>query len=448
MDDMALIRHDRSGPYYSNLGAIIHRDFFRYSSTTFSLQLSRALPTSYNLQLAWAVRYEMTITTIEKIPSPYVHHVIELPSPSEGEPSTKISCLLHPTLIPLLPSPSATPMIEDPPYEVHNTLTKGFGMFAKRPISKGSLIITEHPAYILPGFASNKVSLEDFEEVWRRLPREVGKEVASMANCRTLEESPSIIDGVARTNALTIQLEFPSNFPDKSPGAKHYGGLFLKIGRCNHSCGINAGWEWDFSTLSSTLFALRDIEAGEEITNTYVHPLQSKADRWKKLQPDYRFDCDCPWCNHKDEAEQAASDRDREYIGTYVPTRPTYVKWAIDLCLPDDFVINSHLAVLPIIRKEGLHRLLPLFMEDIVRCYAELGDEENFRLWAEETVQLCRTGQKELAEEFSLMLQNPQRNCAKWGQRKRLQEERMQQDLNYDFEADDTLINLFGTSPP
>ncbi|KAF5340667.1 hypothetical protein D9611_007455 [Ephemerocybe angulata] len=376
----------------------------------------------------------------------YVHHVIELPSSVPNQPTVKISCLLHPTVIPLLPAPSAAPVDHSPPYELRDTPQKGVGMFAKQFIPKGSLILVEHPAYIIPGFATNAVSYEDFETVGRGIPDSLYEEVASMANCRTSAESPSIIDGIARTNALSVQLKFPSDFPSDSPGAKDYGGLFPKIARCNHSCGMNAGWEWDLSTLSSTLFALRDIELGEEITNTYVDLLQSRADRWKRLQPDYRFDCDCPWCNHEGKASQMESDRNREYIATYLSTRPTYAKWSIDPCLPDAFVINSHLAVLPIIRKEGLHRLLPLFMEEIVRCYAELGDKESFKAWAEDTLQLCRVGYKDLAGELRRMLEDPQKNVRSWARRKRIQEENKHQD-RYEFEADDSFLNLFGTSP-
>ncbi|KAJ3502509.1 hypothetical protein NMY22_g18559 [Coprinellus aureogranulatus] len=305
----------------------------------------------------------------------YVHHVIELPSILSGVQPTKISCLLNPSMVPLLPSPTVALTDLDPPYEVLSTPHKGFGMFAKRPIPKGSLILIEHPACIIPGFASDDLTTEDYEKVGRSIPPEVYAEVEKMANCRTKEECPTTIEGVARTNALTLGLEFPPGFDkvDPRPVARHYGGLFLKIGRCNHSCGPNAAWKWDFPSLSSTLFALRDIRAGDEICHTYVNPLQSREERWKKLKPDYRFECDCPWCTLPTPEAQAESDRNREYVGMYLQTRPTYSKWSVDPCLPDTFVIDSHLAVSQIIKKEGLDRLIPLFMEEIVRCSLSSG---------------------------------------------------------------------------
>ncbi|KAJ3533417.1 hypothetical protein NMY22_g7343 [Coprinellus aureogranulatus] len=371
----------------------------------------------------------------------YVHHVIELSSTSPGIQPIKISCLLHPSMVPLLPSPTAALTDPDPPYEILSTPHKGFGMFAKRPIPKGSLILIEHPAYIIPGFASDDLTTDDYEQVGRSIPPEVYAEVEKMANCRTKEECPTTIEGVARTNALTLGMEFPPDFDkvDPRPTARHYGGLFLKIGRCNHSCGPNAAWKWDFPSLSSTLFALRDIRQGEEICHTYVNPLQSREERWKKLKPDYRFECDCPWCTLPTPEAQAESDRNREYVGMYLQTRPTYSKWSIDPCLPDTFVIDSHLAVSQIIRKEGLDRLIPLFMEEIVRCLAELGDEHEFKRWAGETIKLCHVGNAQLAQELEKILEDPEKNCPTWGRRKRLKagSERKSQD-QYDFDTDDT----------
>lgn len=344
-------------------------------------------------------------------------------------------------MVPLLPQPTAATRDEDPPYEVKETAYKGFGMFANRFIPKGSHILTEHPAYIIPGFASDKVSFEDYEHVGRLIPQPLFAEVEKMANCRSKEECPSLIEGVARTNALTLGLQFPPDFDeiDPRPTARHYGGLFLKIGRCNHSCGPNAAWKWDFASLSSTLFALRDIKPGEEICHTYVHPLQSRAKRWKKLKPDYRFECDCPWCTLPTPEAQEESDKNREYVGMYLQTRPSYAKWSTDLCLPDTFVIDSHLAVSTVIRKEGLDRLIPLFLEEIVRCLAELGDEHEFRRWAGETIKLCRVGNRPLAEELEMILQNPEKNCPKWGRRKRMREEpRRKSEEQYDFDSDDS----------
>jgi len=41
----------------------------------------------------------------------------------------------------------------------------------------------------------------------------------------------------------------------------------------------------------------------------------------------------------------------------------------------------------PWVVEEGLDALMPVFSEEIMMCYAELGDEERFRVYAEETLQ-------------------------------------------------------------
>ncbi|RXW22477.1 hypothetical protein EST38_g3377 [Candolleomyces aberdarensis] len=307
--------------------------------------------------------------------------------------------------------------MDDPPFKVIDTPTKGFGMFAARPISKGSLIFVEHPIFIVPAMPLPKgPGFQVYEQVGSGIPEDQYQEMTTMANCRDFEECPSIVEGVARTNALNLEFRFPSIFDGS--GGRHYGGAFLKINRCNHSCGPNAAYKWNLSLLSATLYALRDIQEGEEITITYADPLQPRSDRWKKLQPDYRFTCDCPWCTHSDSAAQEESDNSREYLQTYVATHPSYRKWSADPCLPDNHVIDAHLSALPVIQREGLDALLPLFMEEILRCYGELGNEAEFKAWTEKTIELCSVGDRKLAQELKRYLENPQKNFPRWAKRR------------------------------
>jgi hypothetical protein len=307
--------------------------------------------------------------------------------------------------------------MEDPPFKVIDTPTKGFGMFAARSIPKGSLIFVEHPVFIVPAMPLPKgPGFHVYEQVGSSIPEDQYREMTTMANCRDAEECASIVEGVARTNALNLEFLFPSNFDGS--GGRHYGGAFLKINRCNHSCGPNAAYKWNLSLLSATLYALRDIQVGEEITITYANPLQPRPDRWRKLQPDYRFTCDCPWCTHSDSSAQEESDKSREYLQTYVATHPSYRKWSADPCLPDHHVIDAHLSVLPVIQREGLDALLPLFMEEILRCHGELGNEAEFEAWTEKTITLCSVGDGKLAQELKRYLENPQKNFPRWGKRR------------------------------
>lgn len=73
-------------------------------------------------------------------------------------------------------------------------------------------------------------------------------------------------------------------------------------------------YRFDESTLSLSVFALRDVSPGEELTYSYLDPLSSApyADRAALLASQWGFSCACPIC--ADTAARAASDRRRTSI--------------------------------------------------------------------------------------------------------------------------------------
>lgn len=68
-----------------------------------------------------------------------------------------------------------------------------------------------------------------------------------------------------------------------------------KISACNHSCSPNAEVVFAGPT-DIRLFALKDIEIGEEITICYGSPTQSRAQRRSFIKQAYNFDCSCERC--------------------------------------------------------------------------------------------------------------------------------------------------------
>lgn len=164
----------------------------------------------------------------------YVLHTIVLASSTNDSESTVISCLLNPSLISLLPdSPFAQDSVQssNTTYRVLQTPRKGFGMFATRDIPAGELIAIEHPALILPAASLPE---EAYNEIGLQLPDKRRAELMAMANSRTAEECPSPVEGIVRTNALALQLKFPTSMMNDTPDAKLYGGVYPLLNRCNH----------------------------------------------------------------------------------------------------------------------------------------------------------------------------------------------------------------------
>ncbi|KAF8516572.1 hypothetical protein BU17DRAFT_76629 [Hysterangium stoloniferum] len=330
-----------------------------------------------------------------------------------------ISTLLHPSMVPLLPpTPPAVPFPEDPSFEIKQTPYKGAGMFSTRDIAAGELILAEHPVIILP---NKPIPYDDaYDELELQLPVSQREEMLTLTNCRPYEECHTSVEGIARTNALALQFKFPEEMKDQG---REYGGIFLKINRCNHSCGPNAAPKWSLDTLSSSLYALRPIRAGEEITITYIDPTHPQSDRVAKLQQNYRFTCDCPHCSLVLDDQVQKSNEARMQLRDWFHTHPTFTKWHTDLCRSDDTVISSHLAALDLIDQEGMHGLQGLFLEEIALCYAVLGDEEQFKYWGQRFVERCRVEDDGMTREIRGWLEREdKRQWKKWAWRKKQQE--------------------------
>lgn len=73
-------------------------------------------------------------------------------------------------------------------------------------------------------------------------------------------------------------------------------------------------YRFNETTLTLTLFALRDIAQGEELSYSYLDPLSTplQKDRHAALRSQWGFTCTCPIC--ADPNSRAASDRRREEI--------------------------------------------------------------------------------------------------------------------------------------
>lgn len=165
------------------------------------------------------------------------------------------------------------------------------------------------------------------------------------------------------------------------------------------------------------MYALRPILAGEEITKTYVDPSLPRSERIAHLQENYGFTCDCQWCNLPTTSSSLDSDATRAALRIRLLTHPSYPKWSTDLARADDVVLNSHFDALQLIEQEGMHGLQGIYLEEIALCYAILGDEDRFRMWAERLVRRCKVEDSKLANQFESYLDDVRR-FKRWAWRK------------------------------
>jgi SET domain-containing protein len=77
--------------------------------------------------------------------------------------------------------------------------------------------------------------------------------------------------GIFHTNSL----------PAEAVGNK--GAIFLEAYRINYACNNNVQKDWNEKIKRHTVYAIRDINKGEEITITYLGPLKNCKARQKAL---------------------------------------------------------------------------------------------------------------------------------------------------------------------
>jgi SET domain len=157
--------------------------------------------------------------------------------------------------------------------------------------------MAERPLFILPPNATPFESNHQIEQ----LP--VKSKADFLALCNSFPELGHY--GIVRTNAFG--LGSVADNEQRRPG------LFLNLSRLNHSCIPNCERWWDEAKEVETLYSLRDIEKGEELTIYYGEIISRRDTRQNLLRQVWRFECQCECCGLPGE-EQVKSDVRRETI--------------------------------------------------------------------------------------------------------------------------------------
>ncbi|KAJ7782635.1 hypothetical protein B0H16DRAFT_463413 [Mycena metata] len=199
---------------------------------------------------------------------------------------------------------------------------KGKGLFSTRALKAGDLILTERPLLVCaravvilrpPNFSDaqySQYSLDHLEKVTEiavgRMRPEAKAAFMALANCH-MEDGSGPLFGVVRTNGLSLG--------GLRPGVRGemgtYNATCKDISRLNHSCFPNTASRFDMASFSYSLYAVRDIADGEELTYQYTAVGVPAAERKKALAPS-GFVCTCTACT-----DAATSDARRSNIAAF-----------------------------------------------------------------------------------------------------------------------------------
>ncbi|KAF6825592.1 hypothetical protein CPLU01_10170 [Colletotrichum plurivorum] len=103
--------------------------------------------------------------------------------------------------------------------------------------------------------------------------------------------------GIARTNGLPLGADTSE------------GGIFLEASRINHSCKHNAQNTWNSELGQITIHAIREIEAGEEITISYLAVSATYVAAQAQLRSVFGFTCTCERCSLPESKREKSDTR-------------------------------------------------------------------------------------------------------------------------------------------
>lgn len=202
-------------------------------------------------------------------------------------------------------------------YEVRPVPGKGMGVVATALIRRGELIMANTASYMIDYAVFNGLSPEEYTHLQAHavdhLPAAHRAAILDLSPHNTPSANSSsnptnlthtaLIDKITATNIFDID-------PSPSDPDQHHSlaALFPHIARINHDCRPNAEYRFSYPHLAQLVHAARDIFPGEELTISYLNPLQPLAARQKRLSQNWGFTCSCPACSTPDPERARESD--------------------------------------------------------------------------------------------------------------------------------------------
>ena len=208
-------------------------------------------------------------------------------------------------------------------YHIRHAGAKGLGVFAAKPIPRGTRILAEKPVFALKSerdlfAATRQIPTSDLEflkglsvnehnppgstlQEWLRIIWHViqGSRVAKsgLPTLSTFREYQSLL-AAFRNNNFDI--------------GDSRQAVFREISRLNHGCVPNTQGNFNTNINAFTIHSLRPIEAEEEITVSYLEMFATvRETRQSALYGGYGFACTCPAC---DMTKKRARDGERKRV--------------------------------------------------------------------------------------------------------------------------------------
>lgn len=195
---------------------------------------------------------------------------------------------------------------------------KGEALIATQDIAPGSLILSDPPLITTDCITSEETTEKDLARALRTLSKDAQRAFLSLHNNYPGEKNP--LSNIIRSNGYPLGPE------------SGVGGVFANVSRINHSCRPNAKHSWNAILKEQTVYALRFIPPGEEITLSYLAGGTS-GERQEILKTHFRFECKCELCSLPPEELRASDGRiiRTQHLSETIEDEDSQIKFPIKL---------------------------------------------------------------------------------------------------------------------
>lgn len=261
-------------------------------------------------------------------------------------------------------------IVSEDKLDVRNIPGKGFGLITLQQIKRGQTILLDSPRIIasaeFPAHVLQAQGASLFQEAVARLPSSDRDSVLNLDKSL----GGTDIEDIMKTNAFACQLH------DGTEGDA-YMCLFPSVARINHACRPSAHARFIPKTLLMEVKALRDIEAGEEISISYGRIDLKYAERQRLYREGWNFTCTCDLCM-ANQYEIVGSDQRR--------ARFAQLRSKLEHLTPETYDAEQIVAwekeIMELSSREGFDVLLAADYERLAYVYAGYGMVKDAKLWA------------------------------------------------------------------
>ena len=277
-----------------------------------------------------------------------------------------------------------------PNYEVRPSPNKGLGVFATRLIPQGSSIITEAPLISIA--MPSTITSQGFRIADLISPITAAFDTLSPSDQNVFLSLhdfrfPSEQD---QNHLLTIFRSNAYNTGDNRIG------LFPETARINHDCRPNAGNWWSEKMQKRVIYAMKDIEEGEEITVSYIPLLKTTSERQARLAQ-YGFICSCSACSD----ESGEGGRRRVRIGEWLEDLEVKVGRRSKKADVNGKRVEKARKLVAMIEKEGLGDYIARAYHLVAAFCEHAGEKEEAEKWAGREWDILGWAERDSAESLA-----------------------------------------------